>query len=119
MNCPVCGDRMREVEKFGVELDVCPGCKGIWLDRGELEKIIEFSSSGAARTGDRTSGIVERERQADQSPLMRRDRDDYDEHDHKRKQDEDDWEDREGGRDRKRRRGSFLSDLLGGFGGED
>lgn len=119
MNCPVCGDRMREVQKFGVELDICPGCKGVWLDRGELEKIIEFASSGAARAGEGASGMMGQERQADQSQWMRRDKDDYNEHDHGRKHDEDDWDDREGGRNNKRRKGSFLTDLLGGFGGED
>ncbi len=42
MNCPVCNDsRMREVEKNGILIDVCPTCKGVWLDRGELEKLIQ------------------------------------------------------------------------------
>ncbi|WP_399539108.1 zf-TFIIB domain-containing protein [uncultured Paenibacillus sp.] len=41
MKCPVCDDvRMREVEKDGVTVDVCPDCKGVWLDRGELEKLM-------------------------------------------------------------------------------
>jgi len=42
MNCPVCdGARLREVEKDGILIDVCPSCKGVWLDRGELEKLME------------------------------------------------------------------------------
>lgn len=42
MNCPVCeGSRMREVEKDGILIDVCPTCKGVWLDRGELEKLMQ------------------------------------------------------------------------------
>ncbi|MFC4601041.1 zf-TFIIB domain-containing protein [Cohnella hongkongensis] len=42
MNCPVCDDtRMREVEKNGILIDVCPTCKGVWLDRGELEKLMQ------------------------------------------------------------------------------
>jgi len=41
MNCPVChGTRMREVQKDGILIDVCPNCKGVWLDRGELEKLL-------------------------------------------------------------------------------
>lgn len=41
MNCPVCDiTRMREVEKNGVQIDICPDCKGVWLDRGELEKLM-------------------------------------------------------------------------------
>jgi uncharacterized protein len=45
MNCPVCSERMREITKHNVEVDICPSCKGVWLDRGELEKIIERVSS--------------------------------------------------------------------------
>lgn len=50
MKCPVCNDvRMREVEKNGVLIDVCPDCKGVWLDRGELEKLLhEVSEVEAA-----------------------------------------------------------------------
>ncbi|MFD2328922.1 zf-TFIIB domain-containing protein [Cohnella sp. GCM10020058] len=41
MNCPICEDsRMREVEKNGIMIDVCPNCKGVWLDRGELDKLM-------------------------------------------------------------------------------
>ncbi len=35
-------------ERQGVEIDYCPKCRGVWLDRGELDKIIERSLSGAA-----------------------------------------------------------------------
>jgi len=42
MNCPVCDDvRMREVLKDDVLIDVCPSCKGVWLDRGELDKLMK------------------------------------------------------------------------------
>lgn len=42
MKCPVCDDvRMREVVKDDVLIDVCPDCKGVWLDRGELEKLMQ------------------------------------------------------------------------------
>src|SRR3569832_667448 len=42
MKCPVCADvRMREIEKDGVLIDVCPDCKGVWLDRGELDKLMQ------------------------------------------------------------------------------
>ncbi|WP_010268281.1 TFIIB-type zinc ribbon-containing protein [Paenibacillus senegalensis] len=41
MKCPICNDvRMREVKKDDVAIDVCPDCKGVWLDRGELEKLM-------------------------------------------------------------------------------
>ena len=46
MNCPVCDGKLRQVQKHGVEVDICPDCKGVWLDRGELDKIVELVSSG-------------------------------------------------------------------------
>lgn len=41
MNCPLCLDPVLE-ERFsnGIEVDICPNCKGIWLDRGELERLM-------------------------------------------------------------------------------
>ena len=42
MKCPVCKDvTLLMSEKRGVEIDYCPECRGIWLDRGELEKLVE------------------------------------------------------------------------------
>ncbi len=42
MKCPVCKDvTLLMSEKNGVEIDYCPECRGIWLDRGELDKIVE------------------------------------------------------------------------------
>ncbi|MCY4178827.1 MAG: zf-TFIIB domain-containing protein [Litoreibacter sp.] len=40
MTSPIDGTPMREVERYGVKMDICPTSGGIWLDRGELEKII-------------------------------------------------------------------------------
>jgi hypothetical protein len=45
MNCPVCNVTLAISEKQGIEIDYCPKCRGIWLDRGELDKIIERSAS--------------------------------------------------------------------------
>jgi hypothetical protein len=44
MNCPVCNVALVMSEKQGVEIDYCPKCRGVWLDRGELDKIIERST---------------------------------------------------------------------------
>ena len=41
MNCPNDGSELRMAERQGVEIDYCPQCRGVWLDRGELDKIIE------------------------------------------------------------------------------
>lgn len=44
MNCPSCKDvTLVMTERQGVEIDYCPQCRGVWLDRGELDKIIERS----------------------------------------------------------------------------
>lgn len=43
MNCPICMVPLNIAERQGVEIDFCPKCRGVWLDRGELDKIIERS----------------------------------------------------------------------------
>ena len=45
MNCPTCNVDLKMTERQGVEIDYCPQCRGVWLDRGELDKIIERSHS--------------------------------------------------------------------------
>jgi len=46
MKCPVCaGIDLKIAERQGVEIDYCPECRGVWLDRGELDKIIERSDA--------------------------------------------------------------------------
>jgi Zn-finger nucleic acid-binding protein len=44
MKCPSCDETLLMSEKTGIEIDYCPNCRGIWLDRGELDKIIERSA---------------------------------------------------------------------------
>jgi uncharacterized protein len=44
MACPNCGVALVMSERQGVEIDYCPSCRGVWLDRGELDKIIERAS---------------------------------------------------------------------------
>src|SRR5581483_488967 len=41
MNCPACQTPLQMADRQGVEIDYCPACRGVWLDRGELDKIIE------------------------------------------------------------------------------
>ena len=46
MKCPICTSKDLVLsERQGIEIDYCPECRGIWLDQGELEKIIERSDS--------------------------------------------------------------------------
>lgn len=49
MDCPVCtGVNLVMSERQGIEIDYCPKCRGVWLDRGELDKIIERSAGAPA-----------------------------------------------------------------------
>ena len=49
MKCPVCATPdLLMTERQGIEIDYCPQCRGVWLDRGELDKIIERSTRDAA-----------------------------------------------------------------------
>ena len=111
MNCPVCDESMRKIDKHGVNLDICPTCKGVWLDKGELERIIEMASSGMASMDTRGDT-----RSSDQSYGNRNEHREHGEHD-----DHDSHERRSNGEfghgDRKKR-GSWLGDILGGFGGD-
>jgi Zn-finger nucleic acid-binding protein len=48
MNCPHCTDTVLVMtERQGVEIDYCPRCRGVWLDRGELDKLIERAGRDA------------------------------------------------------------------------
>jgi Zn-finger nucleic acid-binding protein len=47
MRCPVDNETLVMADRGGVEIDYCPKCRGVWLDRGELDKIIERSMGGA------------------------------------------------------------------------
>lgn len=47
MRCPVDNETLVMADRGGVEIDYCPKCRGVWLDRGELDKIIERSLGAA------------------------------------------------------------------------
>jgi len=49
MKCPTCPEAVLVMaDRSGIEIDYCPTCRGVWLDRGELDKIIERSEAVAA-----------------------------------------------------------------------
>jgi uncharacterized protein len=52
MKCPKCNISLIMSEKQGIEIDYCPGCRGIWLDKGEPEKILERSSLPEYNNGE-------------------------------------------------------------------
>jgi Zn-finger nucleic acid-binding protein len=120
MDCPVCGEKLREIDRYGVLVDICPGCKGCWLDRGELEKIAALEESGFQPAAVERAAVqrdpVDRSRDY-------RERDDRDDHDHDHKKDDDDHYDRgsrsgESGYGKPKKRSSLLGDILGSLGGE-
>lgn len=49
MQCPIDGTQLKMADRSGVEIDYCPRCRGVWLDRGELDKIIERAGTAAPR----------------------------------------------------------------------
>lgn len=109
MKCPVCGEQLQEVERSGVAVDACPRCRGIWLDRGELERILDVEARGLQPDpgfGGRPGGVPPRYRDHD------------DDHHHR------DWDDEHGyNRDDyrygRRRRQGFLGGILERLGGDD
>ena len=50
MQCPACSETLVMSERQGIEIDYCPKCRGVWLDRGELDKIIERAAAAAPAT---------------------------------------------------------------------
>ncbi len=110
MKCPVCKDvTLLMSEKKGVEIDYCPECRGIWLDRGELEKLIEKEISY------NDSHYEKRESYKDERDY---DRDHEKDYDRKYKKDEyysDKYYDKKK-YPRKKKRESFLEDIFDVFG---
>jgi Zn-finger nucleic acid-binding protein len=51
MDCPVCDVDLVISSREGIEIDHCPQCRGVWLDRGELDKIIERAAPSVMRGG--------------------------------------------------------------------
>lgn len=56
MKCPSCQDSVLVMtERVGIEIDYCPACRGVWLDRGELDKLIEKSQGNMPSAGQPVS----------------------------------------------------------------
>ena len=53
MQCPIDGAELVMTERSGVEIDYCPKCRGVWLDRGELDKIIDRADPAPGAAPDR------------------------------------------------------------------
>ena len=55
MQCPIDQSTLVKTERQGVEIDYCPTCRGVWLDRGELDKIIERANEADGTTAANAS----------------------------------------------------------------
>lgn len=113
MQCPVDGETLVMADRSGVEIDYCPKCRGVWLDRGELDKILDRAATAAplapppapapARPASAPVYQAEPGRRDERREEYRRDDRDgyrrYDDDDHYR-----------GGK--RKRKESFLSDLF-------
>ena len=105
MQCPVCDVTLVISSREGIEIDYCAQCRGVWLDRGELDKIIERATPAMV------SGPVGRGGpEADWDDRSRRDENYREERFRDERYRDDDWD--EGRRYKKKRRGSFLEDIF-------
>ena len=52
MKCPNCNETLVMADRQGIEIDYCPKCRGVWLDKGELDKIIERTADYQGPQGD-------------------------------------------------------------------
>lgn len=86
MKCPIDGSDLQMSERQGIEIDYCQKCRGVWLDRGELDKIIERSGTQSSREDAR-------------------ERDEYEDRQYRTQDDR-------GGRHPRKKREGFLSDLF-------
>jgi Zn-finger nucleic acid-binding protein len=101
MKCPTCGVDLLMTERQGVEIDYCSQCRGVWLDRGELDKILERSAAEYAGSAQAPTQAVRHDRPVESN-------------DHHR---EASWGRPEHGKGgHKRKKSSFLTDIFEGFG---
>ncbi len=81
MKCPIDQTELKIAERQGIEIDYCPQCRGVWLDRGELDKIIDRAAAdlgGGSRRRDDDDDRFERgERYRGDRDRYRDDDDDY------------------------------------------
>ena len=67
MKCPNCDVNLLMTQRDSVEIDYCPECRGVWLDRGELDKIIDRNMPNPQRNGSKVPNTDDRGFQVDES----------------------------------------------------
>ena len=98
LRCPIDGSRLVQTERSEILVDACPSCRGVWLDRGELDRILVKERQWAAGDADEDFFDEVEGKRRPAPPDRRDDSERYDD------------------RPRKKRRGGFLEDLFEGFG---
>lgn len=48
MKCPNCNETLLMTERNNIEIDYCPSCRGVWLDKGELDKMLEYAAQNSS-----------------------------------------------------------------------
>ncbi len=118
MKCPVCKTvDLKISERQGIEIDYCPQCRGVWLDRGELDKIIEraarlereFEAPKARSLGDLVTDDAPFYGDDEERERKPKNDDRYVRSDDRRDRDDRDRDDK---RYKKRRRKSFIEELF-------
>ena len=98
--CPKCGAEMRTYERSGLHVEQCSGCRGVFLDRGELERLVDAEGSYYAERGY----TADRDHEGFRGPARGYERERYD----------DDDDDRYGYRPKRRKRRGLLGELFEG-----
>jgi Zn-finger nucleic acid-binding protein len=104
MRCPLCDVPMREVTRRNVKIDVCTECKGVWLDRGELDHLLD--AAGEVDSVEARGSLERSPARPSVATAERRSRDDDD--------DDDDDDDRRSGSSsgRPKKRRGWLSEMF-------
>lgn len=87
MKCPVCPEStLLMSDRQGVEIDYCPSCRGVWLDRGELDKLIQLSGSQPPSVPSAPAAVQHHQSPQPQQPVQGNYRRDFDDSDFGKRQ---------------------------------
>lgn len=104
MQCPNDQTTLAMTDRQGIEIDYCPTCRGVWLDKGELDKLIANSESAAPAAQQPAPS---------QTPQQRYEEPRYNDRDHDRRDNNHGYRgDDRGGYHKKHKKESFLGDLF-------
>lgn len=85
MKCPLCDVDLQMTERQGIEIDYCPKCRGVWLDRGELDKIIERANAASPAAQGTHEPAPRRDEHRSHDDHKHDDKHKHDDHKHKKK----------------------------------